>query len=233
MKKTLFTLCLVMAALFCNAQNKEQEGLKTQQEVSLLTQAQKEAETERQIKENEARIKAENEHRDKEEYAKTHGKINDHEWVDLGLSVKWATCNVGANSPEDDGNYYAWGETSTKSSYTDDNSVTYGKNFGDIGGDSQYDAATANWGGDWRLPTKSELEELVNKCTWTCTRTKGCKVTGPNGNSIFLPTEFYLSSTPYEFGYNQYTHVLFVTSYTHSVMCKKRSERSIIRPVAD
>ena len=144
------------------------------------------------------------------------GEINGHEYVDLGLSVKWATCNVGASKPEDYGNYYAWGETSTKSSYTSDNSKTYGKQMNDIKGNSQYDAARANWGGTWRLPTKAELKELKNKCTWTRTTqngVKGYKVTGPNGNHIFLPAAgyrggtslyddggfgFYWSSTPYD-----------------------------------
>ena len=117
-----------------------------------------------------------------------------HEYVDLGLSVKWATCNVGASKPEDYGNYYAWGETTTKSSYTRDNSKTYGKSMGDIAGNSSYDAATANWGGNWRLPTKAERRELKNKCAWTWTThngVKGYKVTGPNGNSIFLPAAGY------------------------------------------
>ena len=118
------------------------------------------------------------------------GILYDHEWVDLGLSVKWATCNVGASKPEDYGNYYAWGETTTKSSYTESNSKTYGKSMGDIKGNSSYDAATANWGGNWRMPTKTEMQELIDKCTWEWTTqngVKGYKVTGPNGNSIFLP----------------------------------------------
>ncbi len=123
-------------------------------------------------------------------------EINGHEYVDLGLSVKWATCNVGADKPEDYGDYFAWGETSTKSSYTSDNSKTYGKQMNDIKGNSQYDAARANWGGTWRLPTKAELEELKNKCTWRWTTqngVKGYKVTGPNGKSIFLPAAGSLS----------------------------------------
>ncbi len=118
------------------------------------------------------------------------GTINGHGYVDLGLSVKWATCNIGATTPSDYGDYYAWGETRTKSSYTSDNSVTYGKNMGSIAGIPQYDAARANWGGSWRLPTKDEIDELVSKCTkeWTTLNgRKGYKVTGPNGNSIFLP----------------------------------------------
>ncbi len=84
------------------------------------------------------------------------GKPEGHEYVDLGLSVKWATCNVGATKPEEYGNYYAWGETATKSEYTEDNSLTYGKQMRDISGNAQYDAATANWGGTWRMPTNDE-----------------------------------------------------------------------------
>ncbi len=144
------------------------------------------------------------------------GFISGHEYVDLGLSVKWATCNVGASKPEDYGNYYAWGETTTESSYTEGNSKTYGKSMGDIKGNSSYDAARANWGGTWRMPTKAEMQELIDKCNWKWTTqngVKGYKVTGPNGNSIFLPAAgkryysslddarslgYYWSSTPYE-----------------------------------
>ena len=118
------------------------------------------------------------------------GVINGHEWVDLGLSVKWATMNVGASSPSDYGSYFAWGETRPKSEYTADNCVTWNKDLKDISGNSSYDAARSNWGGSWRLPTKSELEELKNKCKWTWSTQNGRKgytVTGPNGNSIFLP----------------------------------------------
>lgn len=125
------------------------------------------------------------------------GCINGHDYVDLGLSVKWATCNVGANSPSDYGSYYAWGETSTKSTYTEKNSKTYGKKkMVDIKGDSRHDAARANWGGSWRLPTREEMQELVDKCTWTWTTQgghSGYKVTGPNGNSIFFPTAGFRS----------------------------------------
>ena len=118
------------------------------------------------------------------------GVENNHEYVDLGLSVKWATCNVGASSPSDYGDYYAWGETSTKSSYTEENSNTYGKSMGNIGGNSSYDVACAKWGGSWRLPTKAEFQELIDMCTWTWTTQgghNGYKVTGKNGKSIFLP----------------------------------------------
>ena len=155
---------------------------------------------------------------DKDKGSSEKGKHNSHEYVDLGLSVKWATCNVGASKPEDYGNYYAWGETSTKSSYTSDNCKTYRKSMGDIKANSKCDAARANWGGTWRLPTEAELKELENRCTWTWTTqngVKGHKVTGPNGNSIFLPAAgyrcgsslnnagecgYYWSSTPGESG---------------------------------
>ncbi len=148
----------------------------------------------------------------------TTGYINGYEYVDLGLpsGLKWATCNVGASSPSGYGNYYAWGETSTKSEYTGSNSKTYGNSsYGNIGGNYSTDAARANWGGTWRLPTKAECEELKDRCTWTWTTQgghNGYKVKGPNGNTIFLPAAgcrygtslddggergYYWSSTPY------------------------------------
>ncbi len=126
------------------------------------------------------------------------GIINQHSYVDLGLSVKWATCNIGASSPSDYGNYYAWGETMTKSEYTEDNSVTYKKDMGDIAGNSRYDAARANWGGTWRLPTMDEIGELINECKWKWTTVgvhNGYKIIGRNGNSIFLPGAGTLETT--------------------------------------
>ena len=133
-----------------------------------------------------------------------------YEYVDLGLpsGVKWASYNVGATKPEEYGGYYAWGETSPKSSYGSDNSVTYGlsyselKSRGIIGSDgnltAEYDAARANWGGDWRMPAGSEQRELLNNCTWqwtTLNGVNGYKFTGPNGNSIFLPAAGYRDGT--------------------------------------
>lgn len=190
---------------------------------------------------------------EEEKYVKNHGTINGHEYIDLGLpsGLKWATCNVGANKPEDYGNYYAWGETKTKSSYTQSNSVTYGnKNFSDIGGDSQYDAAQANWGGTWRLPTRAELEELEDKCTWTWTMqngVKGYKVTGPNGNSIFLPAAgyrygtslcsggyygYYWSSTPYD-GYDGRAYILDFSNGCEDVGISLRNDGLTVRPVSE
>ena len=136
-------------------------------------------------------------------------EANGHKYVDLGLSVKWATCNIGADTPEDGGDYFAWGEVKPKEICTEDNyafchektetqlwNFGYGskkiKAYDDLGDNisgTRYDAARTNWGGSWRMPTKEELEELVDKCKWERAvqgGKKGYKVTGPNGNSIFL-----------------------------------------------
>ncbi len=117
------------------------------------------------------------------------GFINGHEYVDLGLSVKWATHNIGAEYPSDYGDYIAWGEMQPKSEYVVRNSVTYCKRFKNIEGNPAYDAARANWGGTWRLPTKDEIEELtLCKRRWITERGhEGYEIIGPNGNSIFLP----------------------------------------------
>ncbi len=105
---------------------------------------------------------------------------NGHEYVDLGLSVYWATSNIGANdNPTSVGNLYAFGETTPKNEYTSSNYV---------GGDN--DVVNLNWGGNWRLPTKKELEELVKECKWELKTIEGRKImsaTGPNGNHILLP----------------------------------------------
>lgn len=122
-----------------------------------------------------------------------------HEYVDLGLpsGVKWAACNIGADRPEEYGDYFAWAETKTKKTYTKSNSKSNDKDRDDISGSSRYDAARVNWGGSWRMPTDEEMQELIGKCTWTWTTQNGVngyKVKGPNGNSIFLP------ATGYRFG---------------------------------
>ncbi len=178
------------------------------------------------------------------------GQINGHEYVDLGLSVKWATSNVGASSPSDYGNYYAWGEIFTKSEYTEDNSKTYGRNMGDIGCNKTFDAARADWGGTWRLPTESELEELVKKCRWTrmtMDGKDGCCVTGPNGNSIFLPAAGWRSeallkfegaggglwcSTPYKNNVNRAFYLYFDSSY-RTVIWSYRDNGHSVRPVTE
>ncbi|MBR5983164.1 MAG: hypothetical protein IK025_05535 [Bacteroidales bacterium] len=127
------------------------------------------------------------------------GSIDEHDFVDLGLSVKWATCNVGANSLESSGNYYAWQETTPTTPLTH---VNYKYNFnpcsqGNILA-SIFDAATVNWGSHWRMPTEEEMEELCSNCTWTWvddfqdTGVPGCIVKSKiNNKSIFLPAVGY------------------------------------------
>jgi len=116
-----------------------------------------------------------------------------HDFVDLGLpsGTLWATCNVGATNPEDFGDYFAWGETTTKTTY---NSSTYTYSDNPTTLPSSADAATANWGSGWRMPTYDELNELRTNCTVTWTTQSGVNgrlFTGPNGNSIFLPAAGY------------------------------------------
>ena len=127
---------------------------------------------------------------------------NGHEYIDLGLSVKWATHNVGANTPEECGDYYAWGETTTKSTYFASNCTTWKKDIGDISDAPQYDAAAANWKGSWRMPTLAEFNELQEKCTWVWTTrggANGYEVTSKiNGNSIFLPAAGYYAEESLE-----------------------------------
>ena len=95
--------------------------------------------------------------------------------VDLGLSVYWCSCNVGAESPEEYGDYYAWGETKPKSSYRRENYSYYNtetETYTDIGENisgTEYDAATVNLGSDWKMPTKDEFQELLDNCTWEWT----------------------------------------------------------------
>ena len=141
-----------------------------------------------------------------------------HEYVDLGLSVKWATCNVGASSPEEYGDYFAWGETEPKSTYdwstykwcrgSSDTQTKYNtrSNLGTVDNKTTLelsdDAARANWGGSWRMPTNAELAELRNNCTWTWTTQYGVygykvtsKKSGYTNKSIFLPAAGYRSDS--------------------------------------
>lgn len=133
-----------------------------------------------------------------------------HEAVDLGLSVKWATCNVGAASPSDYGDYFAWGETEPKDDYswetykwcrgTSDSMTKYctdGK-LGTVDNntvlDLKDDVAHVKWRGKWRMPTREEFKELWKKCVWRWTTLNGVYgelITGPSGNSIFLPAAGY------------------------------------------
>lgn len=137
-----------------------------------------------------------------------------HEYVDLGLSVKWATCNVGASKPEEYGDYFAWGEIETKSTYrwyaykyylsgSTEEDIKLSKyvnnsNWGTVDSkmilDINDDVAHVKWGGNWRIPTYSEAWELHDNCTWTWTTVNGVygykitsNKTGFTSRSIFLP----------------------------------------------
>lgn len=133
-----------------------------------------------------------------------------HDFVDLGLpsGLKWATCNVGANSSEEYGDYFAWGETEPKDDYSYYNykhgsgeyciftKYTIEEEYSCNGIDNKYildpedDAAYVNWGPGWRMPTEGDLRELYDKCGWEVTTKNGIcgyRVTGPNDKTIFLP----------------------------------------------
>lgn len=130
-------------------------------------------------------------------------------YVDLGLpsGTLWATCNVGASKPEEAGLYYAWGELEPKSKYTHSNSNYYKKSKKWLVDNSiinssgnltpKYDVATVKLGSSWRMPTVAETQELDEKCKWTWVSNNeinGFKLTGPNGNSIFLPATGWYNS---------------------------------------
>lgn len=136
------------------------------------------------------------------------GTVNGHDYVDLGLSVKWATCNLGATKPYEFGNYYAWGEIAIKQDYNSESSRTIGMIIGEINGNAAFDPARAHWRGAWKTPTKEQMLELKDKCKWeTAIRcdVKGMKVTGPNGNSIFLPGAGYFEGNKCKYiGYGYY-----------------------------
>ena len=195
--------------------------------------------------------------------------VNGHEYVDLGLpsGLKWATCNVGASSPEDYGGYYAWGEIEEKDDYswstykwcngTYDTMTKYctDSRYGNVDNktilEPEDDVAHVKWGGNWRMPTLDEQKELFNNCTWTWTTQNGVsgyKVTGPNGNSIFLPAAGYRSVTEvYNRGsrgdywssslcssYNDYAFYLYFHSDDRRDWSyASRDEGFPVRPVSD
>ena len=142
------------------------------------------------------------------------GTENGYDYVDLGLpsGLRWATMNVGATNPKDYGNYYAWGEFATKTTYNwstyeyangssttltkYNNSSSYGTVDKKTTLEEADDAATQKWGGNWRMPTIDEWDELLKNCdcTWTTLNgVNGYEVKATNGNSIFLPAAGYRS----------------------------------------
>ena len=152
------------------------------------------------------------------------GTENEHDWVDLGLSIKWATMNIGANTSEEEGYYFSWGEVEAKNYFSwgtykycngSETSLTkycsdtyYGIVDNKMVLDSNDDAASVNWGGDWRMPTIDEIQELLTKCTWDRITQNGqdCwKAIGTNGNCLILPCTSVISNgdyyNTYRFGY--------------------------------
>ena len=135
------------------------------------------------------------------------GSIEGYYYVDLGLpsGTLWATCNIGAFSPYENGSYFAWGETVPKDNGFYD-WTNYKWSTGDDGHYTKYnpddnktvldpedDAARVNWGGGWRMPTRDEMVELTEKCQWKWVwMIKSFLITGPNGNSIILPAAGYI-----------------------------------------
>ena len=142
------------------------------------------------------------------------GQVAGYDYVDLGLSVKWATYNVGATKPTETGNFFAWGETEPKEKYSWENykwckgrvntltkyclSSSAGTRDNKLVLEPEDDAAHVILGGTWRMPAWDECARLVSRCTWTWTKiggVNGCKVTASNGNSIFLPAAGYRSGS--------------------------------------
>lgn len=207
------------ASLTVIAQKEKEEAERVKAEQERKKQEEAKRVEERRVAEEQAKRVAE----EKKKYT---GTLSGHEYVDLGLSAWWATCNVGASSPSEYGSYFAWGETTSKwdfeNTYTLNDSPNIGK---DISG-TKYDAANVNWGNDWCMPTKSQWEELISKCSWewtTQSNHKGWKITGPSGQSIFLPAagwylgkygntiaetycKYWSSTLSYEYSFNAYAY---------------------------
>ncbi len=184
------------------------------------------------------------------------------EAIDLGLSVKWASFNVGASRPEEPGGYYAWGEREEKGNYdlstykwykgSNYTMTKYCDNDDKTILEPYDDVAVAKWGGNWRMPTVQEFKELRQKCTWLWTSQNGINgytVTGPNGNSIFLPvtgyredTELYSSdngsywSSSLFNSYDLRAELLFFTNSSYTCGSGLNSDRYVglcVRPVYD
>ena len=134
------------------------------------------------------------------------GTENGYAWVDLGLSVKWATCNVGATAPEMVGDKFQWGAVTTSGSYTTEDPYIL---------PLEMDAAAVNMGGKWRMPTKAEMEELVSNCTWkqkVIGTMNGYEVkSNVNGGSIYLPVSY----DSYSVGGNYWTSSLSQNTYSY------------------
>ena len=198
------------------------------------------------------------------------GTTNGHEWVELGLpsGTLWATCNVGADNPEEYGDYFAWGETQPKDDFNwstykyctgyFDALTKYCSNFGNNGFKDyltellpEDDAATANWGNDWQMPSCDQIAELFDSSYTTTTWTTKDGVNGRlitsnrNGNSIFLPAAGYRYGTSLDDAgsrgyywsrsldpnYNSYAYRLYFNSDGIDIYGNARSLGRSVRPV--
>lgn len=188
------------------------------------------------------------------------GKENGHDRVDLGLSVYWGTMNVGAFSETEDGTFYAWGETTPRpDNYTlsqykfyDSSSNKYTKyvqsssygtpDYKDVL-DLNDDVANIKWGGRWRIPTKEEYNELAKNCTFS-KELNGYRVTGPNGNSIFMPwaqykygglMTYFQNTCGYwsAYGYDRDAYFFTLEIKPTNVFPTNRVAGMLIRPVCD
>lgn len=170
------------------------------------------------------------------------GEENGHDFIDLGLSVKWATCNIGAAKPSAYGDYFSWGETAPKTNYSWENYSFYNgaptlvtkyclsSESGPVDGkfilEAEDDAASVNWGGKWHTPTEDEWDELSQKCIhhWvTKEGIKGLQLTSTiNGKSIFLPATGDIRTTKFD------QVGLFGHYWTANLLPKKFVEEGII-----
>lgn len=134
------------------------------------------------------------------------------ELVDLGLSVKWASKNLGAKTAERPGLFLSWAELNPKINYYSNNYNGYSDQTGSNISATQFDAAYTQSGGKYRMPTRAEMQELLDRCTITNeikNGVDGFRVTGPNGNSIFMPAS----------GYKSYSDYLFASDNSHNNRC--------------
>ena len=167
------------------------------------------------------------------------------EAVDLGLSVKWASCNIGAAAPECFGNYYAWGESSTKDTY-DENTYIFGQKYpyqkyneDDLIHqlESIDDAATTCWGNNWRIPTADEFKELIEKCRWTATVVNGVNVykitSKTNGKYIYMPAagRYYQNELRDDRFYGHYwtSSARYLKDYNHQPSWEERAGTAYLR----
>ncbi len=184
--------------------------------------------------------------------------INGHKFINLGLpsGLFWAETNVGASSSSDDGDYFAWGETASKS-YYDWNTYKWGSDYNNLSKynisdgkttlDAEDDAATVNWGAPCRMPDTSEFEELYNKCDWSW-QGNGYLVTGPNGSTIFFPASGYFqdgspigygsqgrywSRSLYSNNTNMAHYLYFRRNYVKPTGGSSRCKGLPVRPVAE